>query len=252
MNKVKTTYSFSIAFSFIIILSTIFGCKNNTPKQHSFAGEKAAVRLADQMFETIGGKEAWCDLKSLYIKAEHNEPQMDRPYQSEIWRALDRFELIIEQQNDSFHVKGVFSDSLGRVRYYDKRDTFRDIAEELLEEWSFDHRHNIYVILHDLACTPEEYRVEMNEESMLSFYRDSAFVARLGLDEQLRPYLFYHPNYDGSTSGSIFTHWGKDGRLVHSAGGHPLDSSFIYRTEIWQGSNKTLKESFGEELFETQ
>lgn len=46
----------------------------------SFSGEAQAIQLADQMFEAIGGKQAWCELTSLYIKAEHNEPQMTIPY----------------------------------------------------------------------------------------------------------------------------------------------------------------------------
>ena len=44
------------------------------------------------MFDAIGGKDRWCKLKSLYIRANHTEPKMPLPYTSEIWRAIDTFE----------------------------------------------------------------------------------------------------------------------------------------------------------------
>lgn len=240
---------------FFLVLSCMlhtYSCKPAVSKKATFMGEERAAALADQMFDAIGGKEPWCELRSLYIKAEHTEPQMTIPYQSEIWRGIDRFELIIEQQNDSFHVKGVFNPQVGTIRYYDKRDTSRVLTQEQLEGWHFDHNHNVYVLLHDLGCNPENYTVEIDDEERLSFYQDSVLVTSFGLDDQMRPHLFYTPNSDGLVSGSTFTHWGTHEGLVHSAGGHPLDSNFMYRTEIWQPSTKPLKEAFGEQIFELE
>lgn len=237
---------------FLIFFALIFSCKSSSKDTKSFLGEEKAVVLANQMFEAIGGKEKWCELKSLYIKADHTEPQMVIPYQSEIWRDIDRFELVIEQQNDSFHVKGVFNKDGGKIRYYDKRDTSRVLTKTQLAEAEFDHEHNVYVLLHKFGCNPAGYRVTLEEDQRLYFYKDSVFLCSFGLDEQQRPYLFYKPNPDGSVNGSIFTHWGTDDGLVHSAGGHPLDSNFVYRTKIWKPGTQTLKELFGASLFELE
>ena len=237
-------------FFLTLFLTFLSGCKNIPKADLNFSGEKSAIDLANQMFKAIGGKSVWCELRSLYIKAEHTEPQMEIPYQSEIWRAIDQFDLVIEQQNDSFHVKGVFNESAGTIRYFDKRDTFRNLTDEQLQDWKFGHNHNIYVLLHDLACRPEDYSVEIDKDERLAFYQNSVFVTSFVLDEQLRPHIFYHPNSDGTVSGSRFTHFGNDGGLVHSAGGHPLDSNFMYRTELWQPSNKSLEETFGKSVYD--
>ncbi len=237
-----------LIYTLIVTLLICFGACGIGSKKQNFNGDKSAIARADSMFNAIGGKEAWCRLKSLYIKASHSEPQMPLPYTSEIWRAIDTFELVIEQQNDSFHVKGIFNNKEGIVRYLDKRDTFRLLSPEQLEDWEYGHKHNVYVLLHDLACTPENFRVEIDEQDRLAFYRDTIFEVSFGLDEQKRPYLFYQPNRDGSVSGSVFTHWGTDNGLVHSAGGHPLDSNFVYRTEIWIPSELSLSETFGDEI----
>jgi len=224
-------------------------CTEKRNKSIGFQGEQAAIAQADSMFLAIGGKEAWCKLKSLYIKAHHIEPQMPLPYTSEIWRAIDTFELVIEQQNDSFHVKAVINEDAGRVHYYDKRDTMRLFTDEQLADWAYGHKHNIYVLLHDLACSPDRYRVVTDEEDRLSFYRDSIFEVSFGLDSLYRPHKFYQPHPDGSVTGSVFTRLETDEGLVHSAGGHPLDSNFVYTTQIWKPSDLPLREAFGDEIF---
>ena len=233
-------------------LLLIFTNCSGPAKKQSFQGEPDAIAMANSMFEAIGGMEKWCRLKSLYIKANHTDPQMPLPYTSEIWRAIDTFELIIEQQNDSFHVKAVITDKEGIVRYYDKRDTTKILSKEQLADWAYGHKHNVYVLLHDLACNPQQYLVEIDEEQRLAFYKDTVFEVSFGLDELRRPHLFYQPHPDGSVSGSIFTRWGTDEGLVHSAGGHPLDSNFVYTTEIWIPSEKSLSDTFGEEIFELE
>lgn len=237
---------------FITVLAVLLCLTNCTEPQRksSFTGEPAAVARADSMFIAIGGMERWCRLKSLYIRAEHTEPEMPIPYTSEIWRAIDTFELVIEQQNDSFHVKAVITDKQGLVRYYDQRDTMRILTPEQLADWAYGHKHNVYVLLHDLACDPQNYRVEIDAQERLTFYKDQVYEVSFGLDELKRPFMFYQPNPDGSVSASIFTRWGTHEGLVHSAGGHPLDSNFVYRTEIWEPSQKSLKETFGEEIFQ--
>lgn len=247
-NNIKVAIPFAALI--LLVVPLIFSaCKDQTP---GFTGEEEAVLLADKMFNAIGGKEAWCKLKSLYIKAEHTEPQMTIPYQSEIWRGIDRYELVIEQQNDSFHAKGVLDQHGGTIRYYDKRDTSRILTETQLKEWEFDHNHNVYVVLHRLGCNPQDYRVTLDDEGRLAFFKESVFVTRFGLDGQSRPFEFFSPNLDGTVSGSVFTHWGTDEGLVHSAGGHPLDSNFVYRTQIWKPSELPLKEAFGEEIFSVE
>lgn len=241
-------FQYYLSLYIALCLASCAGPGDMNP-ENSFNGDVKAVELANQMYSAIGGKKAWCELRSLYIKAIHTEPQMHIPYTSEIWRGIDEFNLVIEQQNDSFHVKGVINENEGIIRYYDKRDTMRTLTPEQLVEWKYDNEHNIYVILHRMACHPQNYSVHVDENNRLAFYSDSTLVTSLGLDDQMRPYLFYSPRPDGSISGSVFTKWATDQGLVHSAGGHPLDSNFVYTTEIWQPGSKSLEDSFGPEIF---
>ena len=229
----------------VILSSFIFiKCDSESSTEATFQGELEAVKLAEKMFKAIGGKARWCELNSLYIKAIHTEPQLENPYTSQIWRAIDHFKLVIEQNNEDFHAKAEIDSTQGKITYLDKRDTFRILTEEQLANWKHDHQHNIYVLLHDLGCTPSNYLAKIEENGRLSFYQNETLVTSFELDDQLRPHIFYAPNPEGELVGSRFRKWGTDNGLVHSAGGHPLDSNFIYDTEIWQGSEQSFDAAF--------
>ena len=237
-----------VSLNCLIVLLSFTNCQVQNQNMQ-FDGSEQAVALANEMYEAIGGSERWCALRSLYIKAEHTEPQMTIPYQSEIWRGIDTFQVIIEQQSDSFHVKAIFTDQGGTIHYLDDRDTLRTLSEEQLASWKFGNKHNVYVLLHDLACEPSAYTATIEGEELV-FYQNVTFIVRFGLDEMNRPHLFYHPTANGEIVGSRFTQWGTDQGLVHSAGGHPLDSNFLYVTEEWVSSEQSLMESFGTEIFD--
>ncbi len=217
---------------------------NSPPPEPTFQGNQAAVELAEKMFKAIGGKKGWADLRALYIKAEHTEPQMSQPYQSEIWRGIDEFELRIVQGNDSFHTVARVNARGGNVAHLDHRDTTRVLTTEQLEEWEFDHNHNVYVVLHRLGKNPAAFRAVLEETDRLTFYEDDHLLTAFRLDDQLRPHLFYQPTREGNLVASEFSTWGTHRGLTHSAGGGPLDGDFHYTTSVWEPSNRSFSESF--------
>ncbi len=129
---------------------------------------------------------------------------------------------------------------------------FRVLDNEQLVDFEYDHNHKVYVLLNKLACNHADYRVEIDTSDRITFFHDNTFICSFALDDLNRPFGFYHPLKDATIVGSIFTHWATDGDLVHSAGGHPLDSSFFYRTEVWIPSVETLEEAFDEEMFDVR
>ena len=209
----------------------------------TFQGDLAAVELAERMFAAIGGKKGWADLRALYIKAEHTEPQMSQPYQSEIWRGIDEFEMRIDQGNDSFHTVARVNARGGQVTYH-HRDTTRVLTAEELAEWEFDHNHNVYVVLHRLGKNPGTFRAVLEETDRLTFYEDDHTLTAFRLDDQLRPHLFYSPTLEGDLVASEFSRWGTHDGLTHSAGGGPLDGDFHYTTLVWEPSKRSFAQSF--------
>jgi hypothetical protein len=214
------------------------------PPEPSFQGDRAAVELAEGMFDAVGGKQAWAALRALYIKAEHTEPQIPAPYQSEIWRGIDEFELRIDQGNDSFHALARVNAQGGTVTYLDDRDSTRVLSTEELAQWKFEHDHNVYVVLHRLGKHPAAFRVALEETDRLTFYEDDQLLAAFRLDDQLRPHLFYQPTHDGGLAASEFSTWGTHDGLTHSAGGGPLDGNFHYTTLEWQPSDRSFSETY--------
>ena len=233
---------------FFLLLFTPFLACDYMPKEQEFKGSEEARKKANEMFKAIGGKSAWCSLKSLYIRAEHTEPDMVIPYTSEIWLDMDSLSMVIHQENDSFHVKGIFSESEGRIYYLDQRDTFRILSEEQLDGWKFSNAHNVYVLLHNMGCNPASYSVELVGEDSLLVYNEQGLQGSFGLDGLSLPEYYGQLQEDGSIASSQFTEFGKTEVFVHSAGGRTLNGSFQYKTDEWIPSKKSMLKTFGQEV----
>ncbi|NNC95921.1 MAG: hypothetical protein HKN92_10190 [Chitinophagales bacterium] len=234
----------SISFSrnqsifYLSLLSLTFASCNNK-SENTFQGDKHAIEQAHIMFEAIGGLQKWCELSALYVKAKHWENDINGPYTSEIWREIDSFNVQIEQKHQTFHVRASINNTEGKVSYLDHRDTFRLLNNFDLLEWEHEHKHNVYVALHNIACSPSKYTASLDDNAILNFHHGNDLYCKVKLDDKYRPFIYFTPDYEGNLTYSIFTEWGKDGGLIHSAGGHPMDSSFIYRTEIWEPTFKS-------------
>lgn len=228
---------------FFLLLSLFFFQNCKTEKYSTFEGDAAAIEKAEAMFKAIGGKEGWANLKSLYIHAIHEEPGLDYPYESHIWRDLDDFKMRIEQRGPEFDIIGLFSEAAVEVQYL-HRDTMRWFSPEDLEDEKFSHEHNVYVLLKKLA-TQSGISVKEGTDGRIEFYQNDELMVAFGLDDQNRPHRFFQLGQDGSINESLFTIWNTTEGLTHSAGGGPVDGNFKYETKVWQPSTQNLEEGFG-------
>lgn len=227
----------TLYFSFILFL--FLSCQSN-PSDSNFKGDSDALQLAEEMFEAIGGKMRWANLRSVYIQAIHEEPELKYPYKSEIWRDLDDFKVRIEQQSPEFHKVGYFSDA-GCYVLNLNLDSIRQISTENVRN---GHNHNVYVLLHRYA-SEEGFKVISPKENRIDFYEgDSLFLCGFELDSLKRPHHFITKNNAGEEQVFIFSKWGTTEGLVHSAGGGPVDGDFSYDTKIWQPSEQNYEASF--------
>lgn len=209
-----------------------------------FQGSPDAVVAAERMFRAIGGKKRWSEIRSVYVKARHTEPQLEQPYVSEIWRALDAVELRIEQRSEAFHRLARVDSEGGQVAYLDEGDRVRTLTLEQHAQWIFDHNHNVYVLLHRLGKTPAQFKVVLEDTDRLTFYEGEERLAGFRLDAQDRPHLFYQPASNGELITSRFSKWGTHNGLVHSAGGGPVDGGFEYVTLEWQASDRAFNDAY--------
>ena len=208
----------------------------------TFTGEPEAIERAETLFAAIGGKEKWAALRSLYIHAIHEEPQLKYPYKSEIWRDIQEFKLRIEQQSEEFHRVGVFSDEGAWINYVD-RDTARQLSAEALRGWESDNDQNVYVLLNRLS-REGSFDVRKGIDGRIEFRSDTTFLCAFQLDSLDRPHRFITRNSGGVEQVSHFAKWGTTEGLVHSAGGGPLDGSFTYDTREWVPSSAKFEEAY--------
>ncbi len=233
--------------SSLLALLLLFSCQSpETDGSESglsvFTGEESAVREANRMFDAIGGKEAWAALRALYVKAIHEQPNLEQPYQSEIWRDMEDFRIRIEQQSPEFHRRAFFNEEGGWIEYVDQ-DSARQLSPEAADGWRYGNAHNVYVLLHRLAQAGR-YKVRQTTEGRLQFYQDTTFLCAFETDDQGRPAIFITHSMEGEEQVTHFTRFDTTEGLVHSAAGGPADGSFTYQTKEWIPSAKPLEEAF--------
>lgn len=240
----KHSISLTLLFSFLFLFHN---CKNDPPTESIqtsvFEGQKEAVQSAEMMFKALGGKEVWAKLKSLYIHAIHEEPNLEYPYESHIWRDLDDFKMRIEQRSPEFNIIALFSNEKVEIQYL-HRDSMRWFSEEALEEEKYSHEHNVYVLFKKLA-TQSGISVQLGEDNQLDFYDGEEWLCGFILNEKNLPFRFFSPNPDGTNAESHFKIWNTVDGLTHPAGGGPVDGDFEYETKIWKPSNKNIETAFG-------
>jgi len=235
----------TIRFSgFLLALLFLSACTDSRPPVPlaTFEGSEQARKLAEDFFQALGGKERWAKVRSLYIRAVHEQPNLEHPYQSEIWRDLDSFRLRIRQRGEEFDRLGVFNEQEGVIFYLD-RDSLRRLPPDFLAAFRRNHDFNIYVLLHRLAREPD-FRVEIAEGNRLNFLADDSLLVGFQLDERLRPVRFFTPAPDGGENASTFTRFDSSGGFLHPTAGGPDDGSFTFLTRQWTPSEREVESAF--------
>ncbi|MDF1864440.1 MAG: DUF6265 family protein [Saprospiraceae bacterium] len=244
MNKYHLSLIF--CFSFLLIFQNCQNAPSENIQISIFDGEPKAVEHAEKMFKALGGKIVWSELRSLYIHAIHNEPTLEHPYESHIWRDVDEFKMRIEQRGPEFNNIGLFSNDQVEIQYV-HRDSMRWFSKDALENEKYAHEYNVYVLFKKLV-TQSGILVKLDKDDRLDFYENEEWLCGFILDEQNRPYRFFSPNPDGTHSESIFKIWKTINDYTHPAGGGPVDGNFEYVTKIWRPSKENIETAFDVEF----
>lgn len=226
----------------LISILLLFACQS--VETGVFEGNEEAVAKAESMYKALGGKEKWAGIKSVYIRAYNKEPQLDDPYLSQIWRDLEDFKVRIEQKSEGAHRIGLFSDKGGWIQFV-MHDTTRKLTTNELEGWRFQHRHDVYYQLHQLArygCKD----LRLGTEGRVEFYDpNGALRIAFLLDGQNRPSRFYVTNQTGlAESATAFTEWTTSHGMSHPVKGGPVDGSYSFSMEKWEPSKHGLDKAF--------
>lgn len=236
--------SFPLAVSLFFLLSLAACSPGGSELPLSrFTGSPEAVATADSLFLALGGKAPWAKVRSLYIRAIHEQPNLDAPYQSEIWRDLDSFCLRIRQRGEEFDRLGVFNEQEGVIFYLD-RDSLRRLPPEALAAFRRNHDFNIYVLLHRLA-REDGFRVELASDNRLNFLANDSLLVGFQMDDQHRPVRFFTPTLDGGEQSSTFTRFESSQGFLHPIAGGPDDGSLEFQTTEWTPAERPPEAAFG-------
>jgi len=208
---------------------------------NSWHGDEQAIAAAKRMFDAIGGRQRWADLRGLYIRALHTQPDLDKPYVNEIWRAMDSQRLRIRQTSEDWNAELVMD---GRRAWLRGRDgQTRELPRARVKREMENHNRNIYCMLHRLAMGGGIV-LRAGRDGRLELHERNALLAAFQLDALGRPARYIVPGENGETA-SVFTRWASSEGLVHPTEGGPEDGSFHFDTRTWTPAFSDVAQAFG-------
>lgn len=125
-------------------------------------GDAEAIALSDQMIESIGGKEVWSKIRTLYIVEKSRTPTYGDGLIAEFWRDLlvpqERY--TIQNENIEYTKSWTASGGWTIVRGEFKLKTKEEVAAQELHYWPGE----IYIMYRRLAREDETLRLEKGED----------------------------------------------------------------------------------------
>jgi len=140
-------------------------------------GDREAIKLADQMIETIGGKSLWSKIRSLHVIEKSRSLRGDGII-GEFWRDLQvPRESYTLKNKKGLHVKfwwdesGVWQILNGKQN----NDLPKPLHQEVINYWQGE----IYVMYHRLAKEDDSIRLQKNKDNSFTAF-DEKLDRRLG------------------------------------------------------------------------
>lgn len=144
----------------LVLLSAASNCDGQT-KSNQLAGDKAAIEMVDRMLESIGGKKAWREARSIKVELIGYYAQEENPWKEVFWLDLDtargRFIIKSETKDEviAWTPESGWHMTDGVV---EAQDSARHHLE--MEYW----KRQAIVVFHRLATGLPKTRVELRED----------------------------------------------------------------------------------------
>lgn len=134
------------------------------PAQAELKGDGEAIALSDQMIESIGGKEVWSKIRTLYVVEKSRTPTNGDGLIAEFWRDLlvpqERYS--IQNENITYEKAWTSEGGWRVLRGEFKPKSKEDVAAQEGYYWPGE----IYIMYGRLAREDETLRLEKGEDPM--------------------------------------------------------------------------------------
>ena len=160
-----------------IFLSLILSMAICTAARAEMKGDEEAIALADQLVESIGGKELWSQIRSLHVFEKSRSPRGDGIV-GEFWRDLQ-----VPRERYTLTNR----DGLKIEFWWDERGVWQilngeqneDLPANLHAEVTAYWQGEIYVMFHRLAKEDSALRLDKNDDNSFTAF-DEKLDRRLG------------------------------------------------------------------------
>ena len=213
----------NLTTSFVLI--GLLCCTNNLSIAQSKIQDADAWRMADQLLESLGGREVWARTKILYVKEKAFPESLYHPVLAEFWRNLEQpaYHSIIV--GNELRRETVWDTKGGWVNQNGTRNNISDkeIAQEV-NDWAQEP----YVMYHKLAIRDPLIRPVLKDDALQIYEANSdRLLCWFRVDAHGR-LLMWGNYYQGEVSEHVYGPTKPIGEFVMPAWGTATNGSWRF------------------------
>ena len=204
-------------------------------------GDVEARQLAQNMIQEMGGKKKWETLKSIYLRTVSIDMTTGKAFAIEEWINLDAPKFMNHRiVNDQHNFQIVDGNDGWMVVGRDVSMMMPDRVTGYLQYYDNFFMRNIKILVEG----GEGIEVKINKDNSFDVFKNNAFIAGFGLDENALPVKYITPNGNQGFNIMNITEWGeyKGYKYPLTVKGENIRAN--YQTDYWDAGTMDAESSF--------
>lgn len=235
---------------FIFLLWGFVCCSENAGQfndknQHDsvlnqWKGNSRSLDVLLKMFDQLGGRSKWANVKSLYVRYQQKDKQFGN-YLSEQWQSLEEPKLIIDQLVEGARYVRILNDSLAWSSSDGSVEVMNNLNKNFLRYW---HQLDFFKCLHEIAIG-DGMKVHLTDENEIVVIKNGVFYCGFILMDDFYPEIFHRPKFNEQDISLRLLEWKTKNGFKYPYRGEALKDEFSFEISEIDFSNDTAENAFG-------
>jgi hypothetical protein len=163
-------------------------------------GDPEAIKIAEDMLKAMGGKKAWFQLKSVYVRTLSRVASVTEPYIYEEWINIDEPKLMNRKVLNDTEIVDIID---GNDGWQIQGSSMNMIPPQRITSYLHWHKNYFIRVVKDLAEEQENIEVKKTDNGF-EVYKQGDFLAGFELNEANLPIGYYTESLTGQKNKIFF------------------------------------------------
>ncbi len=230
----------SLILFVLIILFFIDSCGND--HKLTIKGDPALVKRVQAMMDSLGGRENWSKIKSVYVRTLNFTSAGKGNYQLEEWIDLEKPRILNRKQDNSGNdVIQIVDGNDGWMIQNHQMDLLPLQTITNMLNW---YDHYFLRTLKILATGGEYCEIKSNGPNRFNVFLSGKFIGGIELNDKSYPEKYFIDPSNDIQSGVQIVNWGKYNGYTYPLEIHALGTMAIYKTDYFDPRDMNPEAAF--------